>query len=599
MSNELRRIEAVYVVPGQPPRAGQPAYSYQRETLVDPGGPPPPGYSWTYIQNSGSQGAGSSVSDGFESVLIEGDSGSNGTPFYAIETVHVPAVPAYAGTPDQSYSLPAPGWSAFARSVDSFIANGKVEFQVDADVEAAVLGLTTYSGIPESGYGHITHGLLFTGQEVISLVTGISLDSYTSSDVFRIEVVDGTVRFFKGGTVIDSMVATISASDPIYLAAALHLAGDFAFNPSIVQYGVRSSGEFTAEMYATDHLAAAGSMTIGIGLEGRTALYNTMSMVAYLQGFDHTAAAGRMSFSFALSGSTSLPIVHKLKPSMSMLMAMSGNTVRAPIAEAAMAIPAARMFSTDMAGAVGYMEIAAPRMSAFAQRYFRTVPWHLSKSSATFEPRLLLTTVVHHGVVVGATFASSMVVRELIEELLSGQVSNTALLSLRELLAEAMLVGKAAPSLLDPTDTQSIDPESGATTTYESYGFNSYASVAGEHYGASKHGLFWLGGSTDDGALINYVVSLGKPNFGSGQNNRITDVYVGVTSQSEMLLRLTTEGSSYTYKIRNYDQHMQQQRFQVGRGLRGNHIEIELLGTGGDWELETIDFRLVRSERRL
>ncbi len=134
----------------------------------------------------------------------------------------------------------------------------------------------------------------------------------------------------------------------------------------------------------------------------------------------------------------------------------------------------------------------------------------------------------------------------------------------------------------------------GGTTRYEGFNFNSYAKIGHRYYGCRSDGIYQLDGDSDGGQPIRSMVSFGKQNFGSSARKRITNAYVGVSGQGRLFLKVMAEGREYTYTARSYDERIQIQRFDTGKGLVANWLEFELYNADGeDFELASVEFAIV------
>lgn len=148
----------------------------------------------------------------------------------------------------------------------------------------------------------------------------------------------------------------------------------------------------------------------------------------------------------------------------------------------------------------------------------------------------------------------------------------------------------------------SVNKDTGGSTAYEQYPFNSFACIGGRYFGAAPGGIFELVGDTDDGEqAIDAVVNLGKRDFGSGQLKGITNAYLNVSSPEKMQVRVTTpEGAQYTYEARSSADHMRTQRVDFGRGLRAHYLGLEIMNTNGcEFDLEAAEFLVAEMKRRI
>lgn len=145
-----------------------------------------------------------------------------------------------------------------------------------------------------------------------------------------------------------------------------------------------------------------------------------------------------------------------------------------------------------------------------------------------------------------------------------------------------------------------INPNLAASTAIDGLNFLSMARHKGKFYGLKADGLHRMGGAKDAGVNINAFVSLPKTNFGSPQLKRIPYAYFGMASEGTMLLRVIANGKEYIYKARNPSSELVEQRFDIGKGLKANYFQFELMNQDGeDFDLDTAKFMPVVLERKI
>lgn len=172
-----------------------------------------------------------------------------------------------------------------------------------------------------------------------------------------------------------------------------------------------------------------------------------------------------------------------------------------------------------------------------------------------------------------------------------------------DLLAELFSQVKGVTLLPTDDDAQPgwvVDPETGASTRYEQYGFNAFAVIDGVAYGAKRDGIYRLDGDTDDGAPVQAMVSFGKQNFGTSALKSVASAYLGASSDGNLYLKLIAEGRDYLYKARGFSEDLKLQRVDVGRGVRATYLEFELYNSDGDdFELASVEFAALPLNRRI
>jgi hypothetical protein len=120
---------------------------------------------------------------------------------------------------------------------------------------------------------------------------------------------------------------------------------------------------------------------------------------------------------------------------------------------------------------------------------------------------------------------------------------------------------------------------------------------ASRGYGTKADGLYRLG-VAGTGALP-WSVDFGKLDFKAEALKRMTCVYLGLTSDDQVWLRVETpRQGAYEYPTRRYDETLQIQRVDVGRGFSGNWFQLGLFGEA-DFALASVSFVPAASTRRI
>ena len=145
-----------------------------------------------------------------------------------------------------------------------------------------------------------------------------------------------------------------------------------------------------------------------------------------------------------------------------------------------------------------------------------------------------------------------------------------------------------------------INPNLKASVGLDNYGFSGFGEHKGRYYGVKPDGIYALDGDTDNGAAIESFISLGNRDFGTPKMKRVSHAYIGAASDGTMVLRVITSGQEYLYEARNPTTDMAEQRIDIGKGLRGNYWNFELMNQNGEnFDINTIKFMPVVLERRI
>jgi hypothetical protein len=153
-------------------------------------------------------------------------------------------------------------------------------------------------------------------------------------------------------------------------------------------------------------------------------------------------------------------------------------------------------------------------------------------------------------------------------------------------------------SVLDyPRVTWVLNTESGGTSQYDDYGFNSYAQTPTGTLGAGEDGLYLLDGAADQSSPIDYTVQMPRRDFGSGTKKRIPYMWGTIKSDDLVGATVTVEDETFSYSPNGYSPNLQAQRWDFGRGLEGVFWAVTIQDNV-PFELESIRFAPLDLKRR-
>ena len=146
--------------------------------------------------------------------------------------------------------------------------------------------------------------------------------------------------------------------------------------------------------------------------------------------------------------------------------------------------------------------------------------------------------------------------------------------------------------------TWAVNSRTGGVTEYQNYNFNSFAQLGHKYLGASADGLFELNGDDDAGTDIIPTIRSGYAQFNGSRFTGFKAAYLGIRATGDLTFKLVTgDGSSYVYAVKARD--METVKVQLGKGLRARYFAFELVGTGQDLDLETVELVPMVSTRRV
>lgn len=205
--------------------------------------------------------------------------------------------------------------------------------------------------------------------------------------------------------------------------------------------------------------------------------------------------------------------------------------------------------------------------------------------------------VVSDAAQLSASISSTMVLR----------LSSTETLAVTDLQALQMLFSQTLSEEIqaevliatpDGVTTWAINTRTGAVTEYGNYDFTSFAKLGRRYIGTARDGLYELTGDDDEGEDIIATLKSGAIQFSGTRFSGMRAIYLGINGEGEFFLRLTA-GSGETYLYRLLARDMENTKVWVGKGLRHRYMTYELVSTGQDFDLDSIEFVPMRPRRRV
>ena len=137
--------------------------------------------------------------------------------------------------------------------------------------------------------------------------------------------------------------------------------------------------------------------------------------------------------------------------------------------------------------------------------------------------------------------------------------------------------------------TWTVNTRTGATTEYKNYNFTSFVQIGDCYVGGTPDGLYELNGDMDDVRDIIPRIKSGFMQFGNSRFSRLKEAYIGARGHEQFVLKiLTGDGKEYHYQANVKD--MQTTKVNMGKGQRARYFAFELIGSGLDFDLDTIEF---------
>lgn len=145
-----------------------------------------------------------------------------------------------------------------------------------------------------------------------------------------------------------------------------------------------------------------------------------------------------------------------------------------------------------------------------------------------------------------------------------------------------------------------VNMDTGASSRYTGYGFNSFFELDGVRYGVASDGVYQLDGATDHGVEIDGLIDLGETDFESDRVKYVPKVYFSGKSAWPMHVNVIADSVSRTYAARNQSITLDSHRVDCGVGVKANYWRFTIQNTvGADFSVDAFRATPVVTRRRI
>lgn len=192
----------------------------------------------------------------------------------------------------------------------------------------------------------------------------------------------------------------------------------------------------------------------------------------------------------------------------------------------------------------------------------------------------------------------ALVIRVTAEDTIDISATQALRMVFNPVLADGVEIAAAYLSPGDSVVTWAMNTRTGAVTEYSNFAFNSFARNGNKYLAASSTGLYELLGDTDAGTNIIAQIKSGFAQWTGSRFTMFKAAYLGVRGTGDFVLKIVTgDDKTYNYAVSARD--MRSTRVNVGKGLRARYFAFELISTGQDFDLESVEFVPIAGDRRV
>jgi len=149
------------------------------------------------------------------------------------------------------------------------------------------------------------------------------------------------------------------------------------------------------------------------------------------------------------------------------------------------------------------------------------------------------------------------------------------------------------------TTTWAINTRTNAITQYTNYNYNSFASRGLTYLATSPNGIYELDGDTDAGLKIVAEAQSGLARMNGTKLTGIKGAYMAVRGGGRFYIKLVSgDGRNWVYEA-IAQPGLMTTKINVGKGLRTSYLAFNLMSEGQDFDLDTLEFIPMVSDRRV
>lgn len=533
-------------------------------------------------------------------------------PRYETKTTCYPAIAAVPGSPARIDYQANSGWNSGARSREAIPPFGAFRGTMLSTLVATQFGLS--DRFFSHTYAHMTHSIVARPGEWSIVERGITVATGTLPDLAILEIrrLGSTVVYLANDT--ELYTSTVPIAGEVYGAAMMYSLGDGVDSPSIstLEQVIRFSGfaprwtllasdsadhAFLNSTLPMATLAATGEPVYGV------LRFSGEVPVARAVGADrHVVFMQAEGLPWALHATAGRPerqltqLTALLPPAILSATAIAGTT--ASMVATMRSFP---FIAADRTQVV-FLKADLPmrlRLDAY-EPYMPLNQFDGMDAAVAYDEAVLQSALLLIGM--DSLEVSGTVELFMFLELFgmdSLELDSTASLGqLVELLAmEQVAVNSTASTAQRQALQYAVNIVSGALSVYEGFDFHGFASVARDTYAYRPDGVYRIGGSLDNGDLLQALIDFGTTDFASNLVKRAQMAYLGVRTDGQCFLRVRMDsGRERVYRVRGAEN---VRRSKLAEGVSGRSLSLALeLVDASFVEVDSIEVIVGATQRR-
>lgn len=484
-------------------------------------------------------------------------------------TTCFPAVQAVAGAEAKVITDNQVGWNSGARSVDPVSGDFELSFTLAQVPSGAVLCGLASSAAQIGSFSAIEHGIYTSGGVIKFYESGVEKHVFSAqsseSPAIRVQRLNGVVTAIVGS---EGFKSSAKSAGQKSVTAALYAGGDYVDEPTVVR--LYSGSSYAPLSLGGEAPSSRQSSLMGGFATGRDNGTSTEPVIG-LDGVE-------MVFEFAMA-SVGFGIAND--------QGVTGGNI-------SVGLNSAEEFQASVRFVLDGPDASSADTDQFLQ--LNIVEGLIPDSSVDFQPMLFAT--INESLDLGTFIDLFVGIDAKLMETLALQSAASASMVFETIIRSGLLFSDFSSKSRNQALQYATNLLTGTVTRYDGFEFTSFCRVGSELWATRPDGLYKIGGSTDNGEFLSFLIDFAADDQGSPRTKRLENIFFGITTDGQTLARLTDDfGREQTYRLIQRDS--SEARINTAKGASSRFWHLRLEGVGATYaELDNIEWVAATGARR-